>query len=448
MRNAKVSKILAASMAATMLLTPATVLADDVTDPGLASSGIEGDGSLEGYVNKEVFRVVLPTIQNVNFTLDPQGLLKAADSTKYSIGPGAVYFENAGSSGSSYSNTSDAIKILNKSSYDVEVGLSVTLDNGDIKLADKAALATANEPSLYLGLTTDTGSGAGTPVAIKSSTFDSSITTVVGVAEAATKGYQLTGSKTEIPNVKPSPNGYYYSYELTDDFTDADAKNISYKLEGACDTKADWSDIATEAVTASVTWSVQKAGLPRVAGSDYSRAKLNNTYTLTNVTQDIKSIGISVDGKSVSTNVPAEAYTLSADKGTLTINGTKAGIGAAADGNSRYFIVTFADDTKMTFRVNVTNTGEFAYSIQNTANTYTLTGNTKEIKSMVISVDGSTNAGNVPAEAYSLDTTDKTALTIDGSKAGIASRAIGQVRYFIITFADDTTTTLSVNVAE
>ena len=52
MRNAKVSKILAASMAATMLLTPATVLADDVTDPGLASSGIEGDGSLEGYVNK------------------------------------------------------------------------------------------------------------------------------------------------------------------------------------------------------------------------------------------------------------------------------------------------------------------------------------------------------------------------------------------------------------
>ena len=102
----------------------------------------------------------------------------------------------------------------------------------------------------------------------------------------------------------------------------------------------------------------------------------------------------------------------------------------------------------MTFRVNVTNTGEFAYSIQNTANTYTLTGNTKEIKSMVISVDGSTNAGNVPAEAYSLDTTDKTALTIDGSKAGIASRAIGQVRYFIITFADDTTTTLSVNVAE
>ena len=205
MRNAKVSKILAASMAATMLLTPATVLADDVTDPGLASSGIEGDGSLEGYVNKEVFRVVLPTIQNVNFTLDPQGLLKAADSTKYSIGPGAVYFENAGSSGSSYSNTSDAIKILNKSSYDVEVGLSVTLDNGDIKLADKAALATANEPSLYLGLTTDTGSGAGTPVAIKSSTFDSSITTVVGVAEAATKGYQLTGSKTEIPNVKPSP---------------------------------------------------------------------------------------------------------------------------------------------------------------------------------------------------------------------------------------------------
>ena len=44
MRNAKVSKILAASMAATMLLTPATVLADDVVDISQAGGEVSGSG--------------------------------------------------------------------------------------------------------------------------------------------------------------------------------------------------------------------------------------------------------------------------------------------------------------------------------------------------------------------------------------------------------------------
>ena len=81
MRNAKVSKILAASMAATMLLTPATVLADDVVDISQAGGEVSGSGDFEGYVDKNVFRVVLPTISDVNFTMDPQGLLHGADAS-------------------------------------------------------------------------------------------------------------------------------------------------------------------------------------------------------------------------------------------------------------------------------------------------------------------------------------------------------------------------------
>ena len=54
MRNAKVSKILAASMAATMLLTPATALADDVTDISQAGGEVNGSGDFEGYVDKNV----------------------------------------------------------------------------------------------------------------------------------------------------------------------------------------------------------------------------------------------------------------------------------------------------------------------------------------------------------------------------------------------------------
>lgn len=444
MRNAKVSKILAASMAATMLLTPATVLADDVTDPGLASSGIEGDGSLEGYVNKDVFRVVLPTIQNVNFTLDPQGLLKGADPTNYPTGAGAVYFTNAGTD--VHSNTSDAIEILNKSSYDVEVGLSVMLNTGDIALVSKDDLVSATVPSLYLGLKKNTDPAA----AITTPNYESTYATVAKVPEAtdSTEGYKIVGTKTPIEGVTESPNGYYYSYQLSENFDDTDAEKITYKLEGACDTKADWSNIDTDAVTAKVAWTIQKVGSPRITGTNFSRLSTNNTYALANV-NGIKSIAVSVDGKTSVATIPAAAYALSTDKATLSIDGTKAGIGAAADGKVRYFIITLDDDSTLTCSVTVTNTGDFAFSRSNTANAYTLAGNTLAIKSIGISVDGTTVAANMPADAYTLDATNApTALTIDGTKATIGAAAEGTVRFLIVTFADDSKNILSINVTK
>ncbi len=71
---------------------------------------------------------------------------------------------------------------------------------------------------------------------------------------------------------------------------------------------------------------------------------------------------------------------------------------------------------------------------------------TEEIKSISISTDGKTPALSVPAGAYSVDS-GKTTLTIDGSKAGIGQGGVGQVRYFIVTFADDSTAVFSVNVS-
>lgn len=458
MRNSKLSKTLAATMAATMFVTPLTALADDETDITKASSSIEGTGQFEGQVDTDVFAVVLPTISDLNFTIDPQGLLNKSDSTKYDVESGAVYFANTGGT---FSNTSDAIKIANKSSYDIEVGLSVSLDSGDIKLAKQGDLATATSPSLYLGIKSDPGTGTyGTATAIEKSEYTSAMSSVAKVGEAEfgtdgtvkTPGYTiktLTAPPASNPNLKPSASGNYYSYQLTDAFPDANAKYVSFQLTGECDdaTNADWSKIDTEAVTATVAWSIYKSGAPRITGSSYNRASTTNTYSTSNITEDIKSIAVSVDGTTVAASVPAAAYSLDTANSILTINGTKAGIGAAADGKERYFIVTFADDSKITFKVNVTNKGDYAYSRSNTANAYTLEGNTQEIKSMVISTDGSTSAANVPSDAYELDSTDKTALTINGTKAGVGAGALGSIRYFIITFADDTTATLCVNVA-
>ena len=355
MRKTKIAKIIAASTAATLLLAPATVFAEDVTDPGSASSEINGDGSLEGYVNKDVFRVVLPTIQNVNFTLDPQGLLNKADSAKYPTASGAVYFENAPTGSATdptYSDTSDEITIYNKSSYDVEVGLSVTLDTGDVTLAAKDALASAKTPSLYLGLIKGTDAAA----AITSASYESAAATVTKVPEAdgttVTKGYQIKANTSAVEGVEESPNGYWYTYELTPGFADTDAQKISYKLEGACDSAADWSKI-DKAVTAKVAWTITKAGVPSITGKAYSIQNNANTYTMKNVTEEIKSISISTDGKTPALSVPAGAYSVDSGKTTLTIDGSKAGIGQGGVGQVRYLSVTFADDSTAVFSVNV-----------------------------------------------------------------------------------------------
>lgn len=355
MRKTKIAKLIAASTAATLLLAPATVFADDVTDPGSASSGINGNGELEGYVKKDVFRVVLPTIQDVDFTLDPQGLLNKANSTKYPTKAGAVYFENAAAGGGdpSYTDTSDEITIYNKSSYDVEVGLSVTLDTGDVALVAKDALATAKVPSLYLGLI----KGTDAATAITTSSYDSAAATVTKVPEVSdtvTAGYQIKANQTAVEGVDKSPNGFWYTYELTPGFADSDAQKISYKLEGACDsaTDADWSKI-DKAVTAKVAWTITKAGVPSITGKAYSIQNTANTYTMKNVTEEIKSISISTDGKTPALSVPAAAYSVDSGKTTLTIDGSKAGIGQGGVGQVRYFIVTFADDSTAVFSVNV-----------------------------------------------------------------------------------------------
>lgn len=365
MKNQKIAKLVALATAATMMLTPATVFAadNDVTDKTQASGSVSGNGQLEGYVNKDAFRVVLPTVADVNFTLDPQGLLNKSDATKYNItSKGAVYFANtpAGGGDPTYSNKSDAIKFINKSSYDVDVELSVALDTGDVALVENDKIAAATVPSLNLQLIpVDTNGTDGPAVDITSASYTASPATVTGVPEVdgtITKGYEIQSTTTKpSDDAVVSPNGYYYTYSLTSGFGDSDAKGIAYKLTGSCDTKGDWSEITTKAVTAKVTWNITKSGELSISGSAYNRQNTANTYTLKNFgDKTIKSIELSVDGKTATATLASNIYAV--NNSTLTIDGTKnTSIGTAGVGKVRYFIVTLNDDSKITFAVNVTD---------------------------------------------------------------------------------------------
>lgn len=270
MKQKSVKKFLAVLTVASMVFAPTSVFAADSTDADAAGAGsdITGDGKLEGYINKDVFRIVLPTIQNVNFTADPQGLLTIGGVSGFGGGPGAVYFTNAPATDggtATHSDTSDPITVINKSSYELDVKLNVELDTKGVALvSSKDDLETATVPSLYMGLKTD----GGAPVAITEATTEKPFKAsqkVEGVAEvtnASDKGYIIKASSTapdpNPDNIKPSPSGQYYSYELTSAFTDADAEKVSYELTAACDKTADWENVNDD-MTAKVTWSCAKA---------------------------------------------------------------------------------------------------------------------------------------------------------------------------------------------
>lgn len=371
MRKRKFSRFIAATTAATLLLTPMTALAagedgdadgsqtttaTEKTDPADASGEIGGNGQFEGYVDKKAFRIVLPTISNVNFTIDPQGLLHVADEDTYGTASGAVYFENAPTTeggSATYSNKSDAIEFANKSSYKVKVGLSITLNTGDIALAKSADLATATVPSLNLGLIKGTDSA----LDIDKASYQAAAATVEAVPEVSdtvTSGYKISSSDTAIEGVTASPNGKYYSFALTDDYEPGDDQKVAYQLTGSCNDVEGWKTIENKSVTAKIAWTVTDATAPGVTGTAYSRSSNANTYTLENVSQEISSIDVSVNGTTIAGSVPAGAYSLNEDKDTLTIDGTKNSlIGAGGVGAARYFIINFADGSKLKFSVTV-----------------------------------------------------------------------------------------------
>lgn len=360
MRNAK--RFLAAATALTMVLTPVTAFAAEETTPDNGKGSITGDVEFEGYVNKDVFRIILPTVNQMDFTLDPQGLLNVTDSTKYTIAEGAVYFANAVDGGSpTYSATSDAITIKNKSSYPLDVDLKVKLNNvpEGIKLVEESALANATSPSLYLGLKVNNDA----PVAITSADYTAKKQQVADIMDS----YEILSTTTDpMDGSVASPNGNFYSFKLDSAFDDATAPSISYSLTGKCDSTADWSEVNFSSVTAEIVWSCAKQSSvvaeTSISGTAYSRTNTANTYNITwasamaDSDKRITSILLSVDGTNYPnvSVIPANAYSLSSDFSTLTINGVaNTLIGAAGVGNQRYLKVTFGDGSTAVITVTV-----------------------------------------------------------------------------------------------
>ncbi|MCM1157849.1 MAG: hypothetical protein NC300_09515 [Bacteroidales bacterium] len=259
MKRTSLTKFMALALTGAMLIAPLSVSATEVDDETAAKGDITGAGNVEGIVNKDVFKVVLPTVATgdttFNFILDPQGLIKDTNGEKYTnatfdVAAKGLYFANPQTDGSTkYMASSPALTAINKGTVAVDVTLTAAAQ--DLTAADSSytiglaaddTFADDKTTSVYLALKSGSQTAA---LSSDGATITDSLDAAPSDAYAVT--YDSTNSK--------------YEYGLTDAAKAADYAgfdSLDFNLSGACNTAADWAAAKDATPGVQVTWTLTK----------------------------------------------------------------------------------------------------------------------------------------------------------------------------------------------
>lgn len=311
-------KIAAGLLAATMVVSSSMVAFAD-------EGSTTGAGELEGTVSTDVFKVALPVIPEdgsdttFDFILDPEGLIKATSAEKYNgavFGDGTLFFANVSDSGTSYSNTSDALDITNYSSIAVDVSLSAAVSNmAGITLTQDSAFTDDTSASIYLAITDGTN-------------------TVAITEEGASVNTQMDAAGEGAYSVEWNSTEGKYEYKL-DDTDDTLFSTYSFQLTGASNAAGDWSGLANAAPSVEVVWKVSAHSDAYVSSTTLSVGA--ETVTL-NLPENVAVSDVVLNKTDGSTVVLASGNTYTLTGNTL---GIKAAIVSAYPGAT--ITVTYSD---------------------------------------------------------------------------------------------------------
>lgn len=267
MKNYK--KVIAGLLTATMVMG-----STGVVFAGGSEGSSTGEGELEGVLNSDVYDVVLPTVSagTFDFILDPEGLIDKTDAGRYEgatfTGTSGMFFKN---DESSYSDKSNAFKVINKSSTEVTLDVTATVtDLGDnvalvgLNASDAPNFTTGNDavPEIYLALTD--GAQTTPEVVPVVTTPASGDTPAVSEAELADKTLDDADDQYA---VKWDDTNEKYVKELkpvkkdgdpdSGDYLDETAfDEYSFNLVGACNKEADWTGLENIQPKVEVVWAV------------------------------------------------------------------------------------------------------------------------------------------------------------------------------------------------
>lgn len=346
----KLTRRIGVGVMAASLVMSSSVVAFAADSAGSGST--TGSGEIEGIVKTDVYQAVLPTITadtTYKYIADPQGLIRKTDAAKYSgaeFGEGTLFFANTGGS---YSNTSDAAKIVNQSSKNLSVSVTAkaTAGSGATLAANKEFSGTDKE--VYLGITDSVEGNAETALTAAGATM----TAVLGAAPEDAYEYSYDES-----------NGY--GYTLKSDVSAFQFAEYSFQITGAANDKAtDWAaDTALPSID--VTWTVDLTDdEATVATPDQTpvapSAPATATYSKADGAEievdlgagNLGATGIaSIKAKNTATGNLYDAASASYANGKITI--TAAQWAAAPVGSQRWVVVTFDDAAATTQTIVVT----------------------------------------------------------------------------------------------
>lgn len=244
-------RFLALVAAAAMVLAPCTAFAitDQAVDVAPGKGGGTVSGEVEGWLKKEVFSVVVPTLEtgDLNFILDPQGLI--ADSVKNgntnSKYDGMTFEANKSLffkyDATNYKATSPDLKITSKSSMPVDVTVEIDASESGLSFATDSAFNNNENPEVYLaikGVTTNA-------VAVDPETKKASASKTVD--EVASTNFQ----------VRYDDDKQDYVYEMIPTTTSDQFKSLTFNITGACNTAADWSSLVDVEASVGIVWNVK-----------------------------------------------------------------------------------------------------------------------------------------------------------------------------------------------
>ena len=313
-------KIMALALAASMMFAPIVQAADGETEQAALTPGttIDGTGENQGYVNKKVTDVILPTTaaDGLDFKTDPQGLLTQTNPTDYKLGAGAVYFPGAGKVGegdaATYSNVSKKFVVTNKSSYPITVTPALTATVTGVTLVDSPeALLSTEDPSLYFGFITNedtesiqTYNTSESKFVIKDNLL-SAVCDTTGIKDKDGKqvpGYCLTaGADTSAFLAAPAPvhdKSNKYTYGILSDYEAGSLQKVTYQITAACDINAAAWDSVSTAPKLKLAWTLKET---TPSGADDNKTLTwdrtgDMTFTVDGSVTFVD-IGVSVNGK-------------------------------------------------------------------------------------------------------------------------------------------------------
>jgi hypothetical protein len=281
MKNYK--KILAGVLATSMVLgNSAVVFADE-------GGQAKGSGKVEGQVKNEVFSVVLPTESDYagafDYIIDPLQLIandagnngNKYDKSKYKFeAADTVFFyngikEDAADSNAkklTYTGTSNALKVENKSSMPVKVGISLKASEVDgITFTSDNTFASDTSTSIYLGIVEKgytLAETAGATATALTSLDDEADINSNGIAKLevplpALAPTNTTGTdKAFVTQWNPIRNSYEF---VANTAVDKTTTYCEFQVTGKCNTTTgvDWLDVlaAGETPELEVMWSIE-----------------------------------------------------------------------------------------------------------------------------------------------------------------------------------------------